>query len=87
MTTGKTTVMIIRTFVSRVISLLFNTLSRFVSFPAKKQSSSDFMAAVTVVVILFGELRSASPAAWPKGMFSYRNKRRSYKNVEMSLLA
>ena len=30
------------------MSLLFNTLSRFVSFPAKKQSSSDFMTAVTI---------------------------------------
>ena len=37
------------TFVGKVISLLFNTLSRFlISFPAKKQSFSDFMAAVTI---------------------------------------
>ena len=53
MTTGKTTALIICTFVGRVMSLLFNTLSRFViSFPAKKQTLSDFMAAVTVAVIL-----------------------------------
>ena len=40
---------LIQTFVGRVMSLLFNTLSRFViTFPAKKQSSSDFMATVTI---------------------------------------
>ena len=50
MTTGKTTALTIWTVVGRVMSLLFNTLSRFViSFPAKKQMSSDFMAAVTIV--------------------------------------
>ena len=49
MTTGKTIAVTIRTFVSRVMSLLFNTLSRFVScLPAKKQLRSDFMVAVTV---------------------------------------
>ena len=31
------------------MSLLLNTLSRFGSFPAKKQMSSDFMAAVTIL--------------------------------------
>ena len=49
MTIGKTIALTIRTFVSRVMSLLFNTLSRFVScLPAKKQLHSDFMVAVTV---------------------------------------
>ena len=49
MTTGKTTALTIWTFVSGVMSLLFNTLARFViAFPAKKQLSSDFMAAVPV---------------------------------------
>ena len=47
-TTGKTTALTIRTFVSRGMSLLFSTLSRFDVAPAKKQSSSDFMAAVTI---------------------------------------
>ena len=35
-TTGKTIALIISTFVSKVLSLLFNTLSRFVSFPSKE---------------------------------------------------
>ena len=47
-TTGKTIALTIRTFVSRLMSLLFNTLSRFDIAPAKKQSSFDFMAAVTI---------------------------------------
>ena len=49
MTTGKTIALTIWTFVSSVMSLLLNTSSRFViSFPAKKQLSSDFMATVTI---------------------------------------
>ena len=35
-------------FVSKVMSLLFNMLSRFLSFSSKKQASFNFMAAVTV---------------------------------------
>ena len=48
MTTGKTMALTIRTFVSREMSLLFNTLSKCVIFPGKKQTSSDFVAAVTI---------------------------------------
>ena len=48
MTTGKTIALTRWTFVSRVMPLLFSTLPRFVSVPAKKQTSSDFMAAVTI---------------------------------------
>ena len=46
--TGKTIALTTWTFVGRVMSLLFNTLSVCHHFPAKKQSSFDFMAAVTV---------------------------------------
>ena len=51
MTTGKTVALTIQTFVGKVMSLLFNTLFRFViafCFPPKEQASSNFMAAVTV---------------------------------------
>ena len=48
MTTWKTIALIIYAFIGRVMSLLFNILSRFISFPAKKQSSSDYMTAVTI---------------------------------------
>ena len=48
MTTGDTIASIIWTFVSKLMSLLFNTLSRFVSFPSKEQTSFNFMATVTI---------------------------------------
>ena len=50
MTPGKTIALTVWTFVGRVMSLLVNTLSRFVIafLPRSNQSSSDFMAAVTV---------------------------------------
>ena len=46
MTTGKTTALTIWTFVDKVISLLFNTLSRFVT--AFLPRTGNFMPAVTV---------------------------------------
>ena len=49
MTTGKNIALIIWTFIGRIMSLLSNTLSRFVIvFLLKKQMSSDFMASVTI---------------------------------------
>ena len=48
MTTGKTIALTIWTFVSKVMSLLFNIVSSFVSFSSKEQASFNFMAAVTV---------------------------------------
>ena len=47
-TTGKTTALTIWTFVSKVMSLLFNTLSKFYSFSSREQVSFNFMAAVTI---------------------------------------
>ena len=48
MTTEKTIALTIWTFVSKVMSLLLNMLSRIVSFPSKEQMSFNFMAAVTI---------------------------------------
>ena len=49
MTTGKTIALTIWTFVSKVMSLLFKTLSRFViAFLPRSKSFSNFTAAVTV---------------------------------------
>ena len=45
---GKIIVLIIWTFVGKVMSLLFNMLSRFVSFPSKEQASFNFLAVVTI---------------------------------------
>ena len=48
MTTGKTIALTIWTSVGKVMSLLFNTLSRLVSISSKKQVSFNFMAEVTI---------------------------------------
>ena len=47
MTTGKTITLTRWTFVGKVMSLLFNMLSRLV-FPSKEQASFNFMAPVTI---------------------------------------
>ena len=48
MTTGKTIALMRRTFVGKVMSLLFNMLSRLVITFHKEQASFNFMAAVTI---------------------------------------
>ena len=49
MTTGKTIALTTQTFVSKVISLLFNVLSIcLMCFSSKQQVSFNFMAAVTI---------------------------------------
>ena len=48
-TTGKTIALTRQTFVGKVMSLLFNMLSRFVmAFFPKEQASFNFMAAITI---------------------------------------
>ena len=51
MTSGKTTALTIWTFVSKVISLLFNMLSRFV-IAFKEYASFNFLAEVGSIVVL-----------------------------------
>ena len=49
MTTGKAIALTIWTFVGKVMSLLFNMLSRLViTFPSKEQTCFNFMAAITI---------------------------------------
>ena len=48
MTTGKTIALTKWAFVSTVMSMLFNMLSRFVSFSFKEQASFNFIASVTI---------------------------------------
>ena len=48
MTAGKTIALTIGTFVSKVISLLFNMLSVCHSFSSKEQESFNFMTAVAL---------------------------------------
>ena len=53
MTTGKTIALTRQTFVGKVMSLLFNMLSRFVIafLPRSKQAAFNFMAAVAKDVL------------------------------------
>ena len=48
MTIGKTIALTIHTFVGKVMSLLFNMLSRLAIFSSKEQAPFNFMAAVTI---------------------------------------
>ena len=48
MSTGKTIALIRWTFVGKVMSLLFNTLSRFVIAFLPRKKTLNFMAAVTI---------------------------------------
>ena len=48
MTTGRTIALTRQTFVSKVLSLLCNMLSRGHSFFSKEQASFNFMAAITI---------------------------------------
>ena len=62
MTTGKTIALNRQTFVGKVMSLLFNMLSRLVItfLPRSKQASFNFIAAVTIYSD-FGALKIKSP--------------------------
>ena len=52
MTTGKTIALTVQTFVGKVMSLLFNMLSRFVmALLPRSQVSFNFMAALTAVIL------------------------------------
>ena len=48
MTTGKTIALTRWTFIGKVMSLLFNMMSRYHSFSSKEQGAFNFMAAVTI---------------------------------------
>ena len=59
MTTGKTMALTIPLY-GKVICLLFNTLSRFVSFSSKEHVSFNFMTAVAIYSD-FGPQENLSP--------------------------
>ena len=77
MTTGKTIALTIRTFVSKVMSLLFNTLSRFVSASLPRSKHFRFeKLKVSVVALESGrrrfvpdevERKAGAGPIWPGG--------------------
>ena len=60
MTTGKTIALTICTFVGRVISLLFNIVSRFIIAFLLRSRCLFFVAVVTVAVILEPKKKSVT---------------------------
>ena len=65
MTTGKTIALTIWTLVSKVLSLCFNTLSRFVITFLPRSKSSNFIAAVTICRILDTKKRKSLLSTFP----------------------
>ena len=62
MTTGKTIALTMWTFISKLMSLLFNILSRVChSFPSKEQVSFNFMAAV---ILEPKKIKSVTAYSW-----------------------
>ena len=58
MTTGKTIALTIQTFGGKVMSLLFNTLSKFVIAFLPRSKSFNFMAAITAVILETKKIKS-----------------------------
>ena len=48
MTTGKNIALIIHNFVCKLMSLLFNTLTKFISFSSKEHVAFNFLAAIRI---------------------------------------
>ena len=63
MTTGKTIALIIWTFVSKVMFLLFNTLSRFVIvfLPRSKHLSMSWLQSLSPVILDTKQIKSPTP--------------------------
>ena len=66
MTTGKIIALTIQTFVSKVMLLLCNTLSRCHSFSSKEQVSFNFMAVATVYNDLEAQGKSVTVSMFPR---------------------
>ena len=63
--TGKTIALTIWTFVSRVVSAFQHTIYIYHSFPAEKQSSSDFMTAVNICSDFRDKRKSVTTSTFP----------------------
>ena len=70
MTTGKTVALTIWTFVSKVMSLLFNMLSRFVIifFPRSKHLLISWLQSQTTVILEFKKIKSATVSILPSSI-------------------
>ena len=66
MTTGKIIAMTRQTFVGRVMSLLFNMLSRLSNCPSKEEASFNFMAEI----IIYSDFGAPQNKGWPQASVS-----------------
>ena len=55
-----------QTFVGRVMSLLFNMLSRLSNFPSKEEASFNFMAEI----IIYSDFGAPQNKGWPQASVS-----------------
>ena len=67
MTTGKTIVLTVQTFVGKLISLLFNTLSRFVIafLPRSKHLLLSRLQSPSAVILEPKKIKSATVSTFP----------------------
>ena len=67
MTTGKTIALAIQTFVSKVMSLLFNTLARFVIafLPRRQCLLTSWLQSPSAVILEPKKIKSATTSAFP----------------------
>ena len=67
MTTGKTVALTIQTFVGKVVSLLFNTLSRFVLafLPRTKHLLISWLQSPSAVILEPKKIRSVTVSIFP----------------------
>ena len=66
MTTGKTIALTRWAFVDKVMSLLFNMLSRLSNFPSKEEASFNFMAEI----IIYSDFGAPQNKGWPQASVS-----------------
>ena len=73
MTTSKTVVLTIWTFVRKVMSLFFNTLSRFVRFSSKEQVPFYFMASVPICSDLGAQVKKSATVSVFRHLFTTKS--------------
>ena len=72
MTTGKTTALTIQTFVDKVMSLLFNMLSRFVIvfLPRTKRLLISWLQSPSAVILEPKKIKSITVSTFPSSIFN-----------------
>ena len=64
-TTGKTIALTVQTFVNKVMSLLFNALSRFHNFPSKERLLISWLQSLSTVILEPKKMKSVTVSIFP----------------------